>query len=143
MSRIEFNEKNVKLKSDADCWEDAIKQGCQMLVDNGHVLPIYIDGIISAIKEFGPYIVITDGLAIPHTRPEKGAKSIGFSLITFKDPVIFDEETSPVKVMICFSAIDKDSHLEILKMIVEFVEDGKIDKIAEVENMQELLELIN
>lgn len=106
-------------------------------------MPIYIDGIISAIKEFGPYIVITDGLAIPHTRPEKGAKSIGFSLITFKDPVIFDEETSPVKVMICFSAIDKDSHLEILKMIVEFVEDGKIDKIAEVENMQELLELIN
>lgn len=143
MFNLDFNENNVKLKLDTDCWEDAIRKGGQLLVDNGHVLPEYIDGIISAVNEFGPYIVIADGLAIPHTRPEKGAKSIGFSLTTFKEEVIFDEETSPVKVMICFSAIDKDSHLEILKMIVNFVEDGKIDRIAEVESMKELLEVIN
>ena len=142
MFKVEFNEKNVKLKSDADCWEEAIRQGGKMLVDNGHVQPVYIDGIIASVKEFGPYIVITDSLAIPHTRPEQGVNSIGISLITFKNPIIFDEETSAVKVMICFSAIDGDSHLEILKMIVKLVEGGKIEKIAEVENIQELLELI-
>ena len=109
----------------------------------GNVAPEYIDGIIAAINEYGPYIVISDGLAIPHTRPENGAKNIGFSLTTFKKPVIFDENTSPVKVMIAFSAVDKDSHLEILKMIVSFVEEGKIEKISEVDNMEELLNVIN
>lgn len=143
MFKLEFNEKNVKLNLETENWEDAIRKSAGVLVENGNVAPEYIDGIIAAINEYGPYIVISDGLAIPHTRPENGAKNIGFSLTTFKKPVIFDENTSPVKVMIAFSAVDKDSHLEILKMIVSFVEEGKIEKISEVDNMEELLNVIN
>lgn len=143
MFKLEFNEKNVKLNLIAENWEDAIRKSAEVLVKNDNVKPEYVDGIIEAINEYGPYIVISDGLAIPHTRPEKGAKNIGFSLTTFKNPIIFDEETSPVKVMIAFSAVDKDSHLEILKMIVNFVEEGKIEKIAEVKNMKEFLDVIN
>lgn len=142
MFQIEFNEKNVRLNVKAQGWEDAIRQGGQILVDNGKVHPQYIDEIISSIKEFGPYIVIADGLAIPHARPEKGAIDIGFSLITLEEPVKFDEETGQVKVMICFSAVDGNSHLEILKMIVSFVENGKIEEIARSQNIGELLELI-
>ena len=134
MFQIEFNEKNVRLNVKAQGWEDAIRQGGQILVDNGKVHPQYVDEIISSIKEFGPYIVIADGLAIPHARPEKGAIDIGFSLITLEEPVKFDEETGPVKVMICFSAVDGNSHLEILKMIVSFVENGKIEEIAKLQN---------
>lgn len=141
MFKIEFNEKNVRLNIKADGWEDAVRQGGQILVENGHVKSQYVDEIIKSIKEFGPYIVIADGLAIPHTRPEKGAINIGFSLITLEEPVKFDEETGPVNVMICFSAVDGNSHLEILKMIVSFVEEGKIEQIAKLQNINELLEL--
>ena len=141
MFQIEFNEKNVKLNIKADGWEDAVRQGAQILVDNGQVEPRYVDEIIKAIKKFGPYIVISDGLAIPHTRPENGSIDIGFSLITLEEPVKFDEETSPVNVMICFSAVNGNSHLEILRMIVNFVEEGKIEKIAKLQNISELLEL--
>ena len=42
----------------------------------------YVDGIIASVKELGPYIVIADGIAMPHTRPEQGAIGIGCSLIT-------------------------------------------------------------
>ena len=142
MFKLEFNEKNVKLNQEASNWEEAVTKAGQTLVENGCVTSEYIDGIISGVKEFGPYIVISDGLAIPHTRPENGVKDIGFSLTTFKNPVIFDEETSPVKVMIAFSAIDGESHLEILKMIVKFVEEGKIEEISNVKNMEEFLKII-
>lgn len=141
MFQIEFNEKNVRLNIKANGWEDAVRQAGQILVDNRHVKPRYVDEIIKSINEFGPYIVISDGLAIPHTRPENGAIDIGFSLITLEEPVKFDEETSPVNVMICFSAIDGSSHLEILKMIVNFVEEGKIEEIAKLQDIRELLEL--
>ena len=52
--------------------------------------PSYVEGIIKAVKELGPYIIISDGLAMPHTRPEDGALDIGCSLITLKEPVLFE-----------------------------------------------------
>ena len=79
---------------------------------------------------------------MPHTRPEQGAIGIGCSLITLDQPVKFDGDDSEVKVMICFSAVDSESHMDILKMIVEFVERGLIDDIAKATTYEELLEII-
>ena len=53
-----------------------------MLVEQGCAKQSYVDGIIASVKELGPYIVIADGIAMPHTRPEQGAIGIGCSLIT-------------------------------------------------------------
>ena len=44
--------------------------------------------------------------------------------------------------MICFSAVDSESHMDILRMIVEFVERGLIDDIAKATTYEELLEVI-
>lgn len=140
MKKIIFNDKNVKLNVEAKDWEEAIRIGGNMLVKQGFAKPCYIDGIIDSIKKYGPYIVIADGFAIPHARPELGSLKIGFSLVTFKEPVLFDG-ADPVKVMICFSAIDNKSHLDILKMIVSFVERGIIEKISNVKSIEELINL--
>nr|WP_300324638.1 PTS sugar transporter subunit IIA [uncultured Anaerostipes sp.] len=142
MEGLILNEKNVRLQVSASDWEDAIRIGGNLLVEQGCAKPSYIEGIIHAVKELGPYIIITDGLAMPHTRPEEGALNIGCSLITLKEPVWFEGEDVPVKVMICFSAVDSESHMDILKMIVEFVERGLIDDIAKAETYEELLDVI-
>lgn len=142
MEGLVLNQNNVKLKVEASNWEEAIRIGGAILVAQGCAKQSYVDGIIKAIKELGPYIIIADGLAMPHTRPEEGATAIGCSLITLKEPVFFDGDSSPIKVMICFSAVDSESHMDILKMIVEFVERGLIDDIAEVETYEELLAVI-
>ena len=133
---------NVKLKVKASDWEEAVRIGAGMLVEQGCAKQSYVDGIIASVKELGPYIVIADGIAMPHTRPEQGAIGIGCSLITLDQPVKFDGDDSEVKVMICFSAVDSESHMDILKMIVEFVERGLIDDIAKATTYEELLEVI-
>ena len=125
MESLVLNKDNVKLKVKASDWEEAVRIGAGMLVE-----------------ELGPYIVIADGIAMPHTRPEQGAIGIGCSLITLDQPVKFDGDDSEVKVMICFSAVDSESHMDILKMIVEFVERGLIDDIAKATTYEELLEVI-
>lgn len=142
MEKLVLNRENVKLKVDALDWQEAIRIGAGILVDQGCAKPSYVEGIISAVKKLGPYIIISEGLAMPHTRPEEGALGIGCSLITLKEPVLFEGDNSPVKVMICFSAVDSESHMDILKMIVEFVERGLIDDIAKAATYEELLEVI-
>ena len=81
-------------------------------------------------------------LSIPHTRAEDGSLGIGFSLITLREPVYFDPKDDPVEVMICFSAIDSQTHLDILKMIVTFVEKGYVEKIAKLDTIDELNALL-
>ena len=125
MEGLVLTEKNVKLQVSADSWEEAVRIGGQLLVEQGCAKPSYVEGIIRAVKELGPYIIRSDGLAMPHTRP-----------------VLFEGDDCPVKVMICFSAVDSESHMDILKMIVEFVERGLIDDIAKAETYEELLEII-
>mgnify|MGYP000959602545 CR=1 FL=1 len=136
MESLVLNKDNVKLKVNASDWEEAVRIGAGMLVEQGCAKQSYV------VKELGPYIVIADGIAMPHTRPEQGAIGIGCSLITLDQPVKFDGDDSEVKVMICFSAVDSESHMDILKMIVEFVERGLIDDIAKATTYEELLEVI-
>lgn len=143
MKGIEFNEKNVRLGVHAKSWEEAVRIGGQILVDNGYAKPSYVDGIINSIKTYGPYVVIAKGFAIPHTRPEDGSLGIGFSLISLDEPIYFDDNDDPVEVMICFSAIDSQTHLDILKMIVTFVEKGYVEKIAKLHTLDELNALVN
>ena len=126
MESLVLNKDNVKLKVKASDWEEAVRIGAGMLVEQGCAKQSYVDGIIASVKELGPYIVIADGIAMPHTRPEQGAIGIGCSLITLDQPVKFDGDDSEVK----------------LKMIVEFVERGLIDDIAKATTYEELLEVI-
>jgi PTS system ascorbate-specific IIA component len=142
MNELVLTEKNVRLKVDAKDWEEAVRIGGGLLVDQNVATPKYVDGIVSAIKELGPYVIIADGIAIPHTRPEEGAIGIGCSLITFKEPVYFDGDDSAIKVMICLSAIDNESHMDILKMVIDFINRGLIDDIGKAETFEELLSVI-
>ena len=131
MESLVLNKDNVKLKVKASDWEEAVRIGAGMLVEQGCAKQSYVDGIIASVKELGPYIVIADGIAMPHTRPEQGAIGIGCSLITLDQPVKFDGDDSEVKVMICFSAVDSESHMDILKMYVVTFEE-LADKVQEV-----------
>lgn len=141
MNGLVLTDKNTVFKVEARNWEEAVRVAGGLLVEQGCAKQEYVEGIVRAIQTMGPYIVIADGIAIPHTRPEEGALAIGCALVTLKEPVYFDGDLSPVKVLISFSAIDSNSHIEILQMIVQFIEMELIDKIAEVDSYGEFLEL--
>lgn len=142
MTEIVFDESNAKLQIHVEDWEAAINAGADILVANGVVEPSYTEGIISGIKEYGPYIVIAPGIAIPHARPELGAVKMGYSLITLDTPVCFDEASGPVNVLITFAATDNDKHIDLLRMIVTLINDGLIAKIAEAKTIGELKQIM-
>lgn len=141
MDELVLTEKNTLFKTEAKDWVEGVRIAGEMLVKQGCAKPKYVDNIIKAIRKYGPYVVIAEGIAIPHTRPEEGALETGCALVTLKEPVYFEGDTSPVKVLISFSAIDNDKHIDLLRTIIEFIEQGMIDEIAKVGDYEEFLQL--
>ncbi|UOQ83644.1 PTS sugar transporter subunit IIA [Gracilibacillus salinarum] len=142
MTETYFTEDNVQFNVEVKDWKDAIYKSVALLRKNGLVTQHYAAEVINNVKEFGPYIVISPGIAIPHTRPENGALKVGMSLITLKTPVYFKDTAAPVKIMISFSATDDEQHLEIIKIIVKIVENGLIDTISTMNSLADLNDLI-
>lgn len=137
-----LNEKTIELNVEAKDWEESIFIGGKILEDEGLIEHRYIDAMINTVKEMGPYIVIVKGIAMPHARPEAGAKGIGMSLLTLKDPINFgNEENDPVKIVIFLCAIDKVSHLKALSELMQLLEDEVFIELAN--NATDKNEIIN
>lgn len=61
---------SIALNQRADDYKEAIRIGGNLLVNDGKATPEYASAMIDAVQEFGPYIVIAPGIAMPHARPE-------------------------------------------------------------------------
>lgn len=134
----------IKLNVEAKDWEEAVRIGGELLVKNGFAEPQYVEAMINTVKEMGPYIVIAPGIAMPHARPEAGARKIGMSLITLKNPVNFgNKENDPIKIVVSLCAIDHSSHLKALSELVELLGDEEfVSILTNAQREEEVLEYI-
>lgn len=139
-----INEKLIKLNVNASGWEDAIRKSAAMLVENNKVSKNYVDAIISNAKEFGPYIVITKHVALPHARPEAGAKEIAIAISTLEKPIKFGhKENDPVKYIFCLSAVDSDSHLRAIAELAELFEKDEFFRLLDnAKSTKEIIDFI-
>jgi len=140
-----LTEKTIQLNVEAKNWEQAVRMGGQLLIDNGFVESRYVDAMVKAVKEMGPYIVIAPGIAMPHERPEEGVKQICMSLITLKEPVYFGNSANdPVKLVVAIGAVDHDTHLKAISELMEiFINDHNISKIMTSQSVKEVLDIID
>ena len=135
---------NIDINVEASDWEDAIRKAGKLLVDADYAEEQYVDGMVNVVKDYGPYIVILPGVALAHARPQCGAKKIGLSLITLKEPVAFGNETfDPVKLVFALCATDNHSHLDLLQEIaIIFEDEKKMLELADCETNEELINTI-
>uniref|UniRef100_A0A7C3RQR4 Ascorbate-specific PTS system EIIA component n=1 Tax=Dictyoglomus thermophilum TaxID=14 RepID=A0A7C3RQR4_DICTH len=119
----------IEILDRVDTWEEAVRIGGKLLEKDGIVEPNYIDKMIEVCKELGPYVVIAPRVAIPHARPEDGAKSFGVSLLVIRNGINFGSYNDPVYLVISFATPDKESHLEFLQELAEILQDS--EKLAE------------
>jgi len=121
-------------------WKDAVVKAGEILVKIGAAEPRYIDAMIKTVEEMGPYIVITKGIALPHARPEEGAKKPALVLMRLETPVEFgNPDNDPVDIVIAFTATDEKSHVKALSQLAQFLqEEENIRKIREARSVEEL-----
>ncbi len=140
-----LNEELILLNIDASDWEDAIRKAAQPLVDEKKVTESYVDDIIVGVKNNGPYIVLTEHVALPHARPESGALKSAIGVATLKTPVEFGNEANdPVKYLFTLSAKDSSQHLSALSELAGLFEDkGFFNLLDNSNNPKEIMEYIN
>lgn len=124
--------------------EDAIRKVGAMMVENGFVEPSYVDGMCKVAAEMSGYIVITDGVAMPHARPECGAKKVCAALMTLEKPVPFGNEAhDPVKLLIAIAAVDNSSHIDLIQNIATIFDcEEVVEQLKNSKTEQEILKII-
>ncbi len=112
----------IRLQVPVNDWKEAVEVGGGLLVETGKCEPRYVEAMVRAVQELGPYMFLAPGLSLAHARPEDGALAVGLSIVTLSTPVNFGSEANdPVKLVISFCGIDHDSHIEMLKALAEFL----------------------
>lgn len=116
-------DRRIRVVESVKDWVEATRQSGSLLLTHGCVEEPYIEKMVETCRELGPYIAIMPGLAIPHARPEDGARKLCLSVVVVRKGVNFGSHNDPVYVLIAFSTPDKSSHIEVMKQLANVLLD--------------------
>lgn len=130
LSTTEFlNKEFIKIKNYEPDWEKAIKEAGSILKDKDYINYKYIDESIDNIKRNGPYVIITEGVALPHSNISNNVKKTGFSLLIIKNPIEFGVNSGEfIHFVIFFATLNQSDHLRALFELSNLFNDNKFKK---------------
>ncbi|AWN20149.1 PTS sugar transporter subunit IIA [Streptococcus sobrinus] len=134
----------IQFSNESLSWEDAISLSAQPLLEQGKIENCYIEAMINKVKEFGPFINLGQGIALPHARPDEGVKEFGMSVLKLQEPVsLLDDEEQRVDLLFCLAASDNQKHLEALSALTKLLSNKQVLKqLKDAETIQEFLTII-
>lgn len=134
---------NITLKEKVPDWKQAIYIAAQKLLEKGYIEDRYINKMVENVKKLGPYIILSDDVAMPHSRPEDGVKKTGISLLKLDEGVYFGENSS-IRLIFILAAKDSNSHIDMITELVNMLQDEeKLNKILNSKAENEILENLN
>ena len=120
-------------------WEEAVRLVGSILVDTGDVTEDFIQSMIDTVKNAGPYIVVSKGVALVHGEVGCGVNRLAMSMLTLKEPVPFHHPTNdPVRLILCLAPIDNSSHVSALEDFIHLIRRQKLDRICNENNPAQL-----
>lgn len=123
--------------------DEAIRAAGDLLVVSGRVTPAYIEQMVAAVEEFGPYIVIAPGIALAHARPSDAVLQTGLSLAVLAEPVDFGSHNDPVRLVFGLAAVDHDGHVGVLAQLAEHLTDEEyVNNLLNASTVSQLRALV-
>lgn len=140
-----IKKENIRLKVEADDWREAIRKSGEILKINGYVKEEYIEDMIKAVEELGPYIVVIPHIALAHARPSEKVLENGISLVTLKEPVKFgNKDNDPVDVVFSLCAKSHKSHLSVLENLSRVLADEeKVQLLRDSNDVNQVYSILN
>ena len=138
---IIFDPSLIALKQNISRAEEAIELAGSLLARRQICSAEYVNEMLTVYEDFGAAIVIDDGIAMPHARPEKGALQTGFSLVTTATPISFGhDEFDPVSLAIAIA--DADSHIKMIQLIASLIESDIVTFLQQENDVNSVLHFI-
>jgi PTS system ascorbate-specific IIA component len=141
---IAFAEGSLAVSVSAADREQAIRASGELLVSSGRVTSEYVEQMLAAVEEFGPYIVIAPGIALAHARPSEAVLETGLSLAVLAAPVEFGSHNDPVRLVFGLAALDHESHIGVLAALAERLGDQEfVNNLTNAVTIGQLSALLN
>lgn len=122
-------------------WDEAIRLASVPLLKTNIITENYINETIGLVRDYGPYIVIKNRIAIAHAKTEAGANALGTALLINKKNIQFEDDLN-IHYLFVISSSNPKEHLQILKDISMLASDD-IDLNALLDkNVDEIMEFI-
>lgn len=139
-----LKEDAVALNQEGDSWEAAIHIAGDILVRTGKCKKSYVEAMVEAVKKYGPYIVIEDGIAMPHAKSDSDVYEDGLAIVTLKNPVDFhNPEFEKVSVLFAICSANPEAHLNFLQELSSVFEaENIVEKLCACQERTELLAII-
>ncbi len=130
---------NIAFKPKVDTWEEAIQLGGKLLEENGACTSKYVEKLLSSFENYGDYMIIAEGVAIPHAKTDDDVKQTGMSLLILENPVVFHQDK---KLSIIFSFCSKDNHehIDALVAIANLIKESNF--INEIHSFKSALDVL-
>ncbi|ATZ18443.1 PTS system, ascorbate-specific IIA component [Williamsoniiplasma somnilux] len=140
-----FKKNFVKFVNEVNDWKDAINLACTPLLENKMINKNFIPKLISETERLGPYYIMVDDLALGHISPDGSAIKNGISLLYLNKPVAFKKDgTGQVKFLFILSAVDGNSHLNILRELsMTFGNNNFYKEFYNVKKYEDIINLTN
>lgn len=124
-----------------DGWESAIRAAGKLLVDAGKCEQSYVDAMIASVHKFGPYMVLEEGIAMPHAQADGNVFEPGICVVTLNPAVEFGhDEFDPVRVLVGICAPDPKAHLGCLAELSQMFDDEDcVSKLCACTTPEEIL----
>ena len=125
-------------------WEEAIAYAAQPLKTQGKITEDYIEAMIQKVKDYGAFIHIGKGIALPHARPEDGVKQLGMSLLKVEEPVLLlDDPKHEITIFICLAAVDNEMHLKALASLTKILSNKEnLEKLLAANDQETIIQLL-
>lgn len=139
-----FLDKNlVALGVEVESPEEAIVCVGNLLLKEGYVNRNYIKAMVNSYDKNGAYFVIAPKIAIPHARPEDGAKRSAISLAVLKKTIEFGHsKNDPVKLVFGLAASTSKEHLGMIQQISKLLmKKENIEKISQAKDYSDIKKL--
>lgn len=133
---------HIQVKVPAEDWQDVVWKSSQLLVDSGTIDQRYIQAMLDALAQHGPYMVVFPGVVLLHASPVRGVNRLGLSLVTLDQPVKFGHpDHDPVQIAIVLAAEDAYSHVNALMELIEDLRDKTLIKaLLDAEHPREIIQ---
>ena len=115
---------SIALQNDSKDWETALRYGSRLLTARGASGIHYEQKLVDMINSNKHSFLIHEGVYFPHAYMPEDVMQTAFSLVTFKEPILFGPSRHPVWLMITLAAIDKEKHIAALSTLLEALNDA-------------------
>ena len=133
-----LKKENVKFIDEAENWKEAIFQSGDLLVSNKKVTLEYVHEMIELVEKHGPYIVLEEGIAMPHAGISENVLETGISLLVVNERVSLPEGRN-ASIFLSFAAKNKNDNIDIMNDLFELITKYEfINKVSKMKNYSEL-----